>query len=549
MKQENTLLKKNQRIELDITATGSQGEGIGRYEGMAVFVPAAAQGDKIEAHIVKAQKNMAFARIANIIEPSTDRVESDCAAFPKCGGCVFRHISYEAERRAKLQRVADAMRRIGGVELEPERILAAEMPDRYRNKAQLPCQRLEDGSVGFGFYAQRSHRIVTCADCRLQPEGFAQITAAVAEFMEENGVEPYDEQTGKGTVRHLYMRASRTTGAIAVCLVINADRIKNEEKLVEAIRKASDRVTGVVVNINKKQTNVILGERCRTLWGEPTITEKLLGVEFRVSPQSFFQVNPAQTERLYAKAAEYAGLTGDETVLDMYCGGGAIGMTMATKAKQIIGVEVCAEAVEDAKANAAHNEIANAEYICADAAQAAKQLAQRGIKPDVVILDPPRKGCEQSLIETVANMDPDRIVYVSCDPATLARDVKLFAALGYNVKKYTAVDMFPRTMHVETVVQLSREHIDDRIKIDIDVAALQGNTGATASYEDIKAYVLEHSGLKVSSLYIAQVKEKYGLKERVCYNKPKSENARQPKCPEDKEKAIVEALRFFGMIK
>ncbi len=453
-------LKKNQRIELEITAVGSQGEGIGRYNGMAIFVPATAKGDRIIAHIVKVQKSFAYARVAEVLEPSPDRVEKDCPVFPQCGGCAFRGITYSAECEIKNTRVADAMQRIGGLDITPERFIACDEPNRYRNKAQLPCQAGSDGEPHFGFFAGRSHRVVECDDCLLQPEGFSAITAAVKEYMKQSGAKPYDEVRHTGTVRHLYIRRSRSTGEIMVCLVINGSKLPQEELLVSLLRKASSDIAGILINRNTDKTNVILGKKCRTLWGSEYIYDSLLDTRFRISPLSFFQVNPAQAEKLYAAAGEYAQLTGSETVLDMYCGAGTIGLTLASKCARLIGAEIVPDAIEDAKINAQLNGTENAEFICADASEAARVLSERGLRPDVVILDPPRKGCDLSVLETIAGMDPERIVYVSCDPATLARDAKALTGLGYYPRKLTAVDMFPRAAHVESVMLLGREQID-----------------------------------------------------------------------------------------
>jgi len=450
-------LKKNQIIELEIDALGSQGEGIGRYDGLAVFVPATAPGDKIEAKLLKVKKNLAYARTERIIEPSADRVDSGCAAYPQCGGCAYRHISYEAECRAKEQRVADAMRRIGGLDITPERFIPSESTARYRNKAQLPCRTDREGQPCFGFYAGHTHRVVRSDDCSLQPEGFGAICSAVAKYMTDRSVLPYDEEKHSGMVRHLYMRKSVSTGETMVCLVINGTKLPDEDALVSAVRAADDSVSGVLLNFNTLRTNVILGDRCRLLWGSEYITDFLLGTQFRISPLSFFQVNPPQAEQLYSVAAEYAGVSEDMTLMDLYCGAGTIGLTMAKRVKKLIGVEIVAPAIEDAKVNAQLNGIDNAEFICADAAEAAEQLALRGEHPDVIIVDPPRKGCDEALLDCVAKMAPERLVYVSCDPATLARDCARLVERGYSVRRLTAVDMFPRTVHVESVALLTRE--------------------------------------------------------------------------------------------
>lgn len=449
-------LKKNDIITLEITAIASQGSGIGRCDSMAVFVPASAVGDVLEVRIVKVDKNCAYGRIEKIITPSSDRIVSDCPAFPQCGGCDFRHISYEAECRAKCQRVEDAMKRIGGVDIKPEEYISAPSPDRYRNKAQLPYAITKNGAV-FGFYAERSHRVVPCADCLLQPDHFSRIAEAAAEFFKTSGNEPYDELTGKGRIRHLFMRTSESTGETVVCVVVNGNGLKNEPEFVEVVRRAYDKVSGVVININRENTNVILGSKSRIAWGSDTITDRLCGMDFAISVKSFFQVNRVQAERLYQKAAHYADLSGREVLLDLYCGTGTIGLSMAKYAKELIGVEIIPEAIENANKNAARNGITNARFICADAAKAAIQLRSEGVQPDVIILDPPRKGCAEELIDTVSKMNPDRIVYISCDPATLARDIKRFSERGYRPDRLSAADLFPRTRHVESVCLLSRK--------------------------------------------------------------------------------------------
>ena len=466
-------LKKNQIVELTIDALGSQGEGIGRHNGLAVFVPAAAPGDRIQAKLLKVKKNLAYAKIEHILELSPERVDSLCPAYPQCGGCAYRHISYEAECRAKEQRVSDAMRRIGGIDIKPERFIACDSTDRYRNKAQLPCRSDRDGRPCFGFFAGHTHRVVRNDDCALQPEEYSSIADAVADYMSSFGVQPYDEAAHKGMVRHLYMRRSVSTGQIMVCLVINDKKLPAEDELVRCILDACSEVSGILVNINRERTNVILGQSCRLLWGSEYITDALLGVDFRISPLSFFQVNPPQAERLYSIAAEYAGVNEETTLLDMYCGAGTIGLTMAKKVKKLIGVEIVAPAVEDAKVNAQLNGIENAEFICADASQAAAMLTERGERPDVIIVDPPRKGCDEALLDCIAGLSPERLVYVSCDPATLARDCARMAQRGYSVRHLSAVDMFPRTVHVETVVLLSREKADDYIRVSVHTKNLQ----------------------------------------------------------------------------
>ena len=543
-------LVKNQIIPLDITGYSAEGSGVGHFEGIAVFVPLAAAGDRLEVKILKAAKNCAYGKLERIVSPSPDRIVPDCPQYAKCGGCVYRHITYKAELRAKQQRVQDALERIGGIRsalLRP--IAGAEQPDHYRNKAQLPIGRGADGNVSLGFYATHSHRIIDCEECLLQPAEFAGAMRAFREWERKTGDEIYEEATGRGRLRHLFLRRAQATGEVTVCLVVNGNGVHDEPGLAALMQKYVPGLAGVVINCNREKTNVILGQKYRTVWGRDTITDELCGLRFRISPASFYQVNPQQAEVLYGIAARYAGLTGSETVLDLYCGTGTIGLSMAAKAGRVIGVEIVPEAVADAKKNAAENGIANAEFLCADAAGAAAELQSRGIRPDVVILDPPRKGCDAPLIASVAAMDPKRIVYVSCDPATLARDIRLFGQQGYGLEEASPVDMFPRTAHVETVVQLSRKKPDDVIEIDLNLDELDATSAETkATYEEIKEYVLKETGLKVSSLYISQVKRKCGLEVGESYNLPKSEKVTVPQCPKDKEDAIRAALKHFAMI-
>lgn len=446
-------MKKNDIVELSIDAMSSEGSGIGRVDGMAVFVPLTAVGDKIKARIVKVKSNYAYGIVEELLSLSSDRVTPDCDVFKRCGGCVYRHISYEAECKIKYNRVYDAVSRIGGQTLKPEPIISAENTVRYRNKAQYPVA--ENGDCGF--YANHSHRIISSDDCLLQPEEFKTATAFLKEFIQKNQISVYNEQTKKGLVRHFYLRKAFYTGEIMAALVINGRKIGNQEELVNGLLSAlGNNLKSIYLNINTKDTNVILGKECRLIYGQDCITDRLCGVNFRISPLSFYQVNREMAERLYLKAAEYA-CPNDKNIVDLYCGAGTIGLSMAKQAKSVIGVEIVPQAIEDAKINAKENGIENARFICADAKEAARQLAEEGIKPDVVIVDPPRKGCDSEVIEIIANeFKPERVVYVSCDAATLARDLKLFCELGYSLTEYTPVDLFPRTSHVETVALLMR---------------------------------------------------------------------------------------------
>ncbi len=542
-------IKKNDRINLKIDSCSVNGSGVGRYNGMAIFVPATAPGDEITAHILKVKKSYAFAKVESVITPSADRIAPGCPVYLKCGGCVFSHMNYEAEKKIKADHVAECFKRIGGISPEFEPIIGADSDTRYRNKAQYPVA-IDNGEIKMGFYSPHSHRVVHCPDCLLQPSEFEGILGVFSDYIKKYSVSVYDETQNRGLIRHIYIRKGTASGEIMVCAVINGKKLPAENELVTMLTEKEKSIRSIIVNSNTRDTNVILGDKCRTLWGENCITDTLCGLKFRISPLSFYQVNRNQAEKLYYKAAEYAALTGNETVLDLYCGAGTIGLSMADKAKEIIGVEIVPEAIEDAKINAEINGINNARFICSDAAKAAEMLESEGVKPDVIILDPPRKGCSPEMINTAARMNPDRIVYVSCDPATLARDCGIFKDLGYVAEKATPVDMFPRTGHCETVCLLSKLNTKHHIEIDLDMDELDlTDAEKKATYQEIKDYVLEHSGLKVSSLYIAQVKQKCGIIERDCYNKPKSEDARQPQCPPNKEKAIKEALKYFGMIK
>lgn len=446
-------MNKNDYLILDIVDLSADGNGIGKYDGMAVFVPLTAIGDRVRVKAIKVKKNYCIARLQEILIPSSERIDTDCATFNRCGGCVFRHISYEGERAFKQNRVYETIKRIGGIDMPPQPIISAEKTERYRNKAQFPISQ-----SGFaGFYAKHSHRIIECEDCLLQPEEFSVAENAFSRWIKDTDVSIYDEQTNKGLVRHLYLRKATKTNELMAVVVINGADIPKRELLCEYMLDALPNLTSLQLNINTVSTNVILGEKNILLYGSEYITDILCGVKIRLSPHSFYQVNHDCAELLYEKAAQYAQPKG-KTVLDLYCGAGTIGLSMADTAKQIIGVEIVPQAVEDARFNAQANGINNAQFLCADAARAAEKLAHDGIKPDVVIVDPPRKGCDTALIDTICNsFSPERVVYVSCDVATLARDIAQFTDNGYTLTEYTPVDMFPRTAHVETVALLIKE--------------------------------------------------------------------------------------------
>ncbi len=456
------MLRKNDIVELTVVGMSAEGNGVCRYaeEGtdtaLTVFVPQTAVGDVIECRIVKVQSRLAYGKVERVITPSDHRVAVDCPVFGKCGGCVYRHVSYEAELSYKWQRVADALRRIGGLSITPEPIVGCENPDRYRNKGQYPVTAGEHRPL-IGLYAARSHRVVEQHDCLLQPPVFKTILDTVAAWMKQQRVTPYDETTRTGLVRHIYIRKGERSGEVMVCLVCTSGKLPQPQRLVEMLRQSVPQLKSVMVNLNKADTNVILGDQTFCLYGEDHITDTLCGLSFRLSPLSFYQVNTEQAERLYTIARDYAVQDNTRVLLDLYCGTGTIGLSMAHDTEQLIGVEIVPQAVEDAKRNAEANGVTNARFFTADAADAAKRLEREGVYPDTVVLDPPRKGCDEALIDTVAHMAPKRVVYVSCDPATLARDLKRFAERGYTTEKVTPVDMFPRTAHVESVACLNKQ--------------------------------------------------------------------------------------------
>ena len=448
---------KNDVFTLDITDVTSEGFGIGHYGGMAVFVPFTAVGDKAKVTAVKVKPNYAYGKMLEILSPSEDRTEVDCPYFYRCGGCAFRHISYKSELEIKLRRVDETLRRIGGAEIRCGGIVGANTPDGYRNKAQFPFSE----NAQAGFFAPRSHRVIPIKNCALLPEVLNGISECVSAFCKEYSIPVYSEKTHTGLLRHLYIREGAVSGEIMAVLVINDNTLPSAEKLVCRLKALlGDRLKSLQININKKDTNVILGDENKVIYGEPYINDTLCGVKVRLSPFTFYQVNHGMAEKLYEKAAEYAAPE-DKSVIDLYCGAGTIGLSMAKKAKRVTGVEIVPEAVEDARRNAEACGIKNANFICGDAASAAIELHRRGETADVVILDPPRKGCDSALLETVANgFSPEKIVYVSCDPATLARDIKILSSLGYNAEEYTVFDMFPRTAHCEAVCKLLRSDIN-----------------------------------------------------------------------------------------
>ena len=547
-------LQKNQILTLHIERLSSDGSGVAHSaDGEAVFVPGTAPGDEARVRIVKDCGRYAFGILDELLTPSPDRIPVDCPVAGPCGGCSLRHLDYAAELRAKQESVLDAFRRIGGLEVPVLDILPSPEVDRYRNKVQFPVGVDKNGAPCIGFYAGRTHRIVPCPDCKLQPGVLNEIGNALCAFFAQQGIRPYDEQSGKGLVRHIFLRRGAHSGQIMVCLVCTRAKLPHAEQLCTALREQFPAISTILLNVNAKNTNVILGGENHILYGPGYIEDTLCGVPVRLGPLSFYQVNTLAAERLYGVAAQYAQLTPDDTLLDLYCGMGTIGLSMADQCRELIGVEIVPEAIESAKANAARmgeTVAAKSRFFCADAGQAATQLAAEGLHPDIVMLDPPRKGCDEATLSAVVRMAPRRVVYVSCNPATAARDAAWLEKNGYHAEKVQPVDLFPRTKHVECVIALSKGEIDSKkVRVEfslegMDTSGLQ--KGAT--YPEIKARVLEQTGLKVSSLYISQVKQKCGLEVRENHHKAKSENVKQPQCPKEKEDAIVEALKHFQMI-
>lgn len=449
------MLKKNDVIPLEIQSVTGEGSGVGRYEGMAVFVPGAAPGDRLTVKVVKALSSYCYGIIREIERPGPGRVEPACPVCRRCGGCSLQHLSYPAELAEKERWVADAISRIGGISLPVRPILPSPQATGYRNKAQYPIGRGETGAC-CGFYAPRSHTLVPFERCLLQPPFFADIAQAVCRYIDRSGEQPYDEATGAGLFRHLYLRWGEATGQVMVCLVVNGERVPEPQLLVSAVLSACPGVTSILVNTNRKNTNVILGEETRVLFGAPSIRDVLAGVEVEISPLSFYQVNRRGAELLYRQAAELADLGPEDVLLDLYCGAGTIGLSMARRVKELVGVEVVESAVKDANRNAERNGIQNARFLRADAGTAAARLEAQGLRPTVVVTDPPRKGCDAATLSAVARMGPERVVMVSCNPATLARDLKVLGEAGYRAEAVQPVDMFPRTNHVEAVALLCR---------------------------------------------------------------------------------------------
>ena len=555
-------MNKNDIVTVEITDIGVSGEGIGHVDGYTLFIKDAVIGDVVEAKVMKAKKNYGYARLMKVLTPSEYRVEPKCAFARRCGGCQIQEMSYDRQLVFKDQKIRGNLERIGGftkdqIDTVMQPVVGMEHPFGYRNKAQFPFGTDKEGNPITGFYAGRTHDIIANTDCALGVEQNKEILEIILQYMRENKIKSYDEKNGKGLIRHALIRYGFKTKEIMVCLVVNGKRLPKAERLIEKLIQIEG-MTSITISPNTRRDNVIMGDSYEILWGQGYITDYIGNVKYQISPLSFYQVNPVQTEKLYGFALEYADLKGDETVWDLYCGIGTISLFLAQKAKQVYGVEIVPQAIDDAKENAKINAIDNAEFFVGKAeevlpeyyAEYEREHNGETAHADVIVVDPPRKGCDETLLETIVKMQPEKVVYVSCDSATLARDLKYLCANGYEIRMCRGVDQFPQTVHVETVVLLSKGKVDSKkIRVefsleDMDMSEFQDG----ATYPQIKEYVLEHSGLKVSNLYISQIKRKCGIEVGKNYNLPKSEDSRQPMCPPEKEKAIREAFKYFGMI-
>ena len=545
-------MEKNQEFTVSIEDISEDGAGIGKLDGYIWFIKDAVIGDVVRARAMKMKKNYGFARLMEILTSSEARVEPKCPVARQCGGCQLQAMSYEEQLKFKERKVKNHLLRIGKFkenEIHMLPIMGMKEPWRYRNKAQFPFGLDKNGNIVAGFYAGRTHDIIECEDCLLGVEENKDILGIIKGFMRVHGIRPYDETTHKGLVRHALIRKGFHSGEIMVCLVINGKDIPAKEQLVEELCQVKG-MTSISYSINQEKTNVIMGKEIVNLYGPGYITDNIGNVTYQISPLSFYQVNPVQTEKLYGTALEYAGLTGNETVWDLYCGIGTISLFLAQNAKKVYGVEIVPQAIEDARRNAALNNITNAEFFTGKAEEVLpEQYEKNKVYADVIVVDPPRKGCDQVCLDTILKMAPKRVVYVSCDSSTLARDLRYLADGGYEVEKVRCCDMFGQSCHVETVVLLTQQKPDDTIEIDLDLDELDATSAELkATYQEIKDYVLKEFGLKVSSLYISQVKRKCGIEVGENYNLPKSENARVPQCPKEKEEAIKAALKYFAMI-
>ena len=555
--------RKNDIVTLEIVDCGTDGEGIGKADGFTVFVKDAVIGDTIVAKIMKAKKNYGYGRLMEILKPSPYRVEPVCLSARQCGGCQLQAVSYEEQKVFKEKKLRGHLERIGGfTEFPMEPLIGMDDPYHYRNKAQFPVGRNKEGRIVTGFYAGRTHAIIENRDCALGIPQNKDVLDRVIAHMEKYNIAPYDEATGKGLVRHIFVRYGFFTGELMVCLIINGQDLPHQRELVEKLCEIPG-MTSISLNMNKKRSNVILGDKVKTIWGEDYITDKIGDISYEISPLSFFQVNPKQTWKLYSKALEYADLHGEETVWDLYCGIGTISLFLAQKAKFVRGVEIVPAAIEDAKRNAQINHIENVEFFVGKAEEVLpREYEKNGVYADVIVVDPPRKGCDEMLLKTILKMQPKRVVYVSCDSATLARDLRFLCDNGYELKKVCGVDQFPQTVHVETVVLLSHKKPDGHINVKVEFGEGEGkvpldNIAKRAenykpkervTYKMIKEYIEAKYGFKVHTAYIAEVKRDLGLPMYDASNAV--EELKQPRKHPTAEKveAIKDALKHFEVI-
>lgn len=538
-------MKIKERITIVLEDITHSGEGVGRVDNMIVFVDGGVPGDTVEIEITAIKKTYMTGKILKLIIPSGTRQEPPCPYFGRCGGCQLLQVQYDAQLAIKHKIVTDALERIGGIKDVPvNAVIGMETPYRYRNKAQFKIS-----GKGVGFFAKRSHQIVPIEDCLTQPESCVQVIETFNVLLKDGCFELYDEQQHTGFLRGIVQRTNEQ-GENMIVIVGNGKKLKHKDKILQAITERIPNVRSVYLNVNTTRGNAVLGRENHLLLGTPQIEERIGDLNFLISPNSFFQVNTRQTKVLYDLVKRMATLTGAETLFDLYCGTGTIGLYLAREAARVYGIEIVENAVLDAQENAERNQIENIRFIQGKSETEAPKLADEGIHPDVIVLDPPRKGCDPALLEMIKNLSVPKVVYVSCNPSTLARDLKILREYGYQVQEVQPVDLFPGTGHVETVVLLSKGEIDSKkVRVefsleDMDMSGFQKD----ATYEQIKAYVLEHTGLKVSSLYISQIKRKCGLDVGQNYNLSKKEDAKVPKCPPEKEAAIRDALKYFQMI-
>ena len=540
------MLTKNQVYEATVTDYTAEGQGVAHIDGCAVFIPNSIAGETYKVRIEVAKKNWAAGKILEIIEKSPHRINRECPVAKLCGGCDFWHMDYEEEARLKAERVKNCLNRLGGENLEQVEILSAPTCHGYRNKAQYPVAA-KKGRAYAGFFKAGTHEVVENQRCLILPEDTDRVKDAVMDYVNQYRITAYDEVSHTGLLRHIYVRRGVVSGQILVCLVVNGRKLPRIEELLKRLQKIEG-FTTLVLFVNTKKGNAVLGDEFITLHGPGYIEDTLCGLTFRLSPRSFYQVNHTQAQRLYEAAINQAEITKEDTVLDLYCGVGTITLCMASAAGKVIGVEVIPQAVEDARDNAKRNGIENAEFFCGDAGEAALELEKQGTRADVVVVDPPRKGLNADTIEALARFAPRRIVYVSCDPATLARDVALLKERGYTLKNAMAADLFPRCSHVESIVCLSRKEVSDYLRISVNTEDLETDAGRIYSNDDIKQYIEEKYGFKVHSAYIGQVREKLGIREHENYNDSHTSPRKPCVCPEEKEAAIMEALKHFGFI-